>query len=131
MNELWKYHKRICDSCKEPFYPSVENQERCTQCLIHPHKTIILKEEPLSIKTKICEFPGCGKEYQPTGNCQKHCPEHSKQKKPVEPNQAVIVKITPKKHTKHIDENGKVIQLLIAGGFVTEEKVRQARALLN
>ncbi|MGB7568378.1 MAG: hypothetical protein WBM07_10980 [Chitinivibrionales bacterium] len=58
----------------------------------------------LTKKTKICVVPGCGKEFQPTGNCQKRCPEHLSE---------------------------KVLQLLIAAGFVTEEKVQQARALLK
>lgn len=86
----------------------------------------------LTKKTKICVVPGCGKEFQPTGNCQKRCPEHLKVKVPsasadakkTVPNAKII-------RFYNIADSEKVLQLLIAAGFVTEEKVQQARALLK
>jgi hypothetical protein len=136
MSEIWKYHDRVCESCNKAFRPSIESQSICTQCLIHPYKIPILKEEPMALtkKTKICVFPGCGKEFQPTGNCQKRCPEHihGKFKTSVPVTEAKPETGKPTQHAViRIDDSGKILRLLIAAGFVTEEKVQQARALLK
>lgn len=32
----------------------------------------------VTVKSRVCEYPGCGTRYQPTGNRQKFCPEHSR-----------------------------------------------------
>jgi hypothetical protein len=105
----------------------------------------------LTKKTKLCNFPGCGKEFQPTGNCQKKCPEHQGKPIPKEPagrkSSAPVAgtagpdlgksarAIVPKKGSVSMIladeiESERVIRILIAGGFVTEEKVQAARRLV-
>jgi hypothetical protein len=72
-----------CDNCGKPF-ETIGDETTCTQCMIKPSrrptdfppvpKEMIMSDFSNTIrKKKVCV--DCTKEFIPSGNCQKRCPE--------------------------------------------------------
>jgi hypothetical protein len=111
--------------------------------MIHPSTHVSIfdfkKEETLntiSNKMRHCQFEGCGKEYKPAGNRQKFCTKHSPKiqghKKLPKKSKSVIIKKSPSPEIIALcSEEGKIINVLIAAGLITREKIEQILAIVG
>lgn len=154
------FDEKKCDQCGRKF-PLTIPGTTCPDCLIRPQKgesdiiqPFINRKEaimPNLVKEKICI--DCGHSYAPTSNVQKRCREcmekHEKEymqnyKKPKK--QKVIggnavksnSEISPAKVERQlselsssIGEEALILRMLVAIGLVSEEKVNQARKIVN
>jgi hypothetical protein len=147
--------ERICIDCGRPFESPV-NSDTCPSCLIKPSKSDFKipdcqpkKKESLmpgAITTKPREclyvFPGeenkkCGKQFIPRGNRQLFCEEHltkkSRSKQLPRPEKISKKNENPAGEKPSMDclLDGKIIEVLIAAGYITREKVNKARCMLK
>jgi hypothetical protein len=153
----WAFQERECITCHRPFLPTIQTQDECTQCLIRPSKkdepvvhkksvsqvkSVVQKKPKISIKTQTTkQLPlrgatmektciDCKKPYESTSNVQKRCPEcikiHKKQKPSVKPNRA-----TSGSRSDSVSNDGQVLAMLVAAGFVTQEKIDKTREIIE
>jgi hypothetical protein len=126
---------------KLPFVPTAKTIAKAID--LKYHTNMEARMMTLTKKKGICTYPGCGKEFTRRGNCHKRCPEH--EGKPLPKSAQEPATTTARKNiasalirkspvaTIVADEiqAEQVINMLIAGGFVTQQKIDQARAFLK
>ncbi len=110
--------------------------------LAYDNKLVVKKENEMPntdgkvVASKVCT--DCRREYKPTSNVQKRCPECKAKKKPSAKKKAISGKRT-QPQSKH-NGNGhtctdcaaeKTINILISAGIIDEGKVDAARALVG
>ena len=183
MSDAWRNIERT-DARGHKYFPQVENQEECMQCMIKPHGTLFKLDGttaplpvPVTVETRLERFEKryakvnkkegapieqrfclkCNKPYPPTEPSQKNCPACGTKKHPYKgdpgyeeykksmnaykakragrepehsPEPAAIVKQELHPLSSAM-EDGRVLQMLIACGALSESLVEKAREFVR